>query len=130
MTPSPADTIRDSYASLNRGDVEGALAALHPDAVWHESSQLPGGDRFEGRDQIEEFLTSFLEQWQVFHQQVESTVASGDRVCVLIHLTAVGRESGVSVDARYAHLWTLRDGLGVAVDAYYDPERALAEVRD
>ena len=50
MTPSPADTIRDSYAALNRGDVEAALAALHPDAVWHESSQLPGGDRFAGRD--------------------------------------------------------------------------------
>ena len=34
------------------------------------------------------------------------------------------------MDARYAHLWTLREGLGVSVDAYYDPERALAEVRD
>jgi hypothetical protein len=128
MSDRAADVIRASYGSLNQGDLEGALAALHRDAVWRESAELPGGDLFEGRDQIEAFLTSFLEQWQVFHQQVESTVSSGDRVCVLIHLTAVGRGSGAKVDARYAHVWTIRDGLGAAVDAYYDAELALAEV--
>jgi ketosteroid isomerase-like protein len=42
-----------------------------------------------------------------------------------IHLTAIGRESGAEVKARYSHLWTMRDGRGVAVDAYYDRERAL-----
>lgn len=128
MSDEAADLIRASYAALNRGDVEGALAALHRDAVWRESAELPGGDHFDGRDEIEAFLASFLEQWQVFRQHVESTVASGERVCVLIHLTAVGRGSGAQVDARYAHVWTMRDGLGAAVDAYYDPELALAEV--
>jgi ketosteroid isomerase-like protein len=129
VSEAESDLIRASYGALNRGDVDGALSALHRDAVWSESPQLPGGDVFEGREQIREFLTGFLEQWQVFHQQVTSTIAEGDRVCVLIHLTAVGRGSGVEVDARYAHLWHLRDGLGAAVDAYYDPELALAELR-
>jgi len=128
---SEADSalIRASYEALNRGEVEAALAALHRDAVWRESPQLPGGDVFHGREEISDFLTGFLEQWQVFHQTVESTVANGDRICALIHLTAVGRGSGAQVDARYAHLWTLRDGLGAEVDAYYDPEVALAELR-
>ena len=128
---SEADSalIRASYEALNRGEVDAALAALHPDAVWRESPQLPGGDVFEGRGEISSFLGGFLEQWQVFHQTVESTVAAGDRVCVLIHLTAVGRGSGAQVDARYAHLWRIRDGLGAEVDAYYDPELALAQLR-
>ena len=128
---SEADSaqIRASYEALNRGEVEAALEALHPDAVWRESPQLPGGDVFEGRDQISSFLVGFLEQWQVFHQTIESTVSHGDRVCVLIHLNAVGRGSGATVDARYAHLWRIRDGLGAEVDAYYDPELALAELR-
>jgi ketosteroid isomerase-like protein len=121
--------IRASYEALNQGEVEGALSALHADAVWRESPQLPGGDVFAGRGEISDFLSGFLEQWQVFHQSVESTVAEGDRVCVLIHLTAVGRGSGAQVDARYAHLWRFRDGLGAEVDAYYDPELALAELR-
>jgi ketosteroid isomerase-like protein len=122
------DTIRASYAALNKGDAEGALEALHRDAVWRESGELPGGDEFEGRAAIEKFLTGFLEQWEVFHQRVESTVRRGDRVLVNIHLTAVGRGSGAEVNVRYAHLWTLRDGLGAEVDAYYDPERALRDL--
>jgi ketosteroid isomerase-like protein len=128
VTESELETIRSSYAALNRGEVQGALDALHRDAVWRESPELPGGDTFEGRTAIEQFLAGYLEQWDVFHQRVESTVQRGERVLVNIHLTAVGRESGAEVSARYAHLWRLRDGLGAEVDAYYDPEKALREL--
>jgi len=111
------DTIRASYVALNQGDVQAAL----------ESPELPGGDDFEGRAAIEQFLEGFLEQWDVFQQRVESTVRRGDRVLVNIHLTAVGRESGAEVSARYVHIWTMRDGRAAEVDAYYDAETALRE---
>ncbi len=45
------DTIRASYVALNEGDVQAALDALHREAVWRESPELPGGDDFEGRGQ-------------------------------------------------------------------------------
>jgi ketosteroid isomerase-like protein len=121
------DTIRASYVALNQGDVQAALDALHREAVWRESPELPGGDDFEGRAAIEQFLEGFLEQWDVFQQRVESTVRRGDRVLVNIHLTAVGRESGAEVSARYVHIWTMRDGRAAEVDAYYDAETALRE---
>jgi ketosteroid isomerase-like protein len=121
------DTIRASYGALNQGDVQGALDALHRDAVWRESPELPGGDEFDGRAAIEEFLEGYLEQWEIFHQKVESTLRKGDRVLVNIRLTAVGRESGAEVSAHYAHLWTMRDGRGARVDAFYDPKKALRE---
>jgi ketosteroid isomerase-like protein len=121
------DTIRASYGALNEGDVQGALDALHRDAVWSESPELPGGDEFDGRTAIEEFLEGYLEQWEIFHQQVESTLRRAERVLVNIRMTAVGRESGAEVSARYAHLWTMREGRGARVDAFYDPEKALRE---
>jgi ketosteroid isomerase-like protein len=121
------DTIRASYVALNQGGIQGALDALHRDAVWRESPELPGSDEFEGRAAIEEFLEGFLEQWEVFHQHVESTLHSGDRVLVNIRMTAVGRESGAEVSARYSHVWTMREGRGERVDAYYDTEKALRE---
>ena len=48
---------------------------------------------------------------------------------LFIRLTASGRGSGIDVESRYAHLWTLRGGKGVRVDAYYDRESALAALR-
>ena len=50
---------------------------------------------------------------------------AGDRVAVLIHLTAVGRGSGVEADTHYGHVWTMRDGKGIRVDGYRDREAAL-----
>jgi ketosteroid isomerase-like protein len=124
-----ADVIRSSYAAMNRGEVEAALAALHPDAVWNESPELPGADRFQGREEIERFLRGFLEQWETFHQEVTSVIVERERALAMITLTAIGRESGAQVRARYAHLWTMREGLGVEVDAFYDVEKALRELR-
>jgi uncharacterized protein len=128
VAKTQVDTIRASYMALNEGDVQGALDALHRDAVWHESSELPEGDEFIGRAEIEKFLQDFLEQWEVFHQQIESTLHEGDRVLVNIHLTAVGRASGVEVNVRYAHVWTMREDRAERVDAFYDPEKALREL--
>lgn len=127
MADSDLDTIRASYVALNDGDIQGALDALHRDAVWRESPELPGGDVFRGRTEIESFLVGFLEQWEVFRQHVESTVRRGDRVLVNIHMQAVGYESGAEVSARYVHVWTLHEGLGAEVDAFYDAGKALRE---
>jgi ketosteroid isomerase-like protein len=40
-------------------------------------------------------------------------------------MAARGKGSGIEVEARYAHLWTMQDGRGVRVDAYADPDAAL-----
>ena len=125
MSETDVDTLRRSYEALNEDDVDRALEALHPDAVWRESPELPGGDEFRGRAALQGFLRDFLAEWREFHQEIEELVVAGDRVAVLIHLTAVGRVSGIEADTRYAHVWTMRDGKGVRVEGYRDQESAL-----
>ena len=126
MPGTNIEVVTGSYEALNQGDVEGAINALAESAEWHESEALPETGVYRGREAIRDFLTEFLASWESFHQKIEETRAAGDRVAVLIHLTARGRESSAEVDARYAHVWQLRDGLGVRVDAYYDRAEALA----
>lgn len=123
-----AETVAASYEAVNRGDVPSAMEALHADAEWHESGALPEPDVHVGRPAIGSFLADFLAQWESFHQEIVETREAGDRVAVFIHLTAVGRGSSAEVDARYAHVWTMRDGLGARVDAYYDRAEALAAI--
>jgi uncharacterized protein len=114
--------LKDAYAALGRGDESAALAMLAPDCEWRESAELPGADVIRGREAIAEFLRVFLESWDRFEQTIEDVVVEGGRIGLAIHLTAVGRASGVELDTRYAHVWTMRDGLGVRVDAYRDAE--------
>ena len=125
MSETDVDTLRGSYNALNEGDVDAALEALDPDAVWRESPELPGGDEFRGREALRGFLGDFLAEWREFHQEIENVVPAGDRIAVLIHLIAVGRGSGIEADTRYAHVWTMRDGKGIRVEGHRDQEAAL-----
>ena len=123
------EVVLASYQAVNRGDVGAAMEALADDAEWHESGVLPEPEVHKGKAAISAFLADFLAQWEIFHQEVvESREAPGDRVALFIHLTAVGRGSSAEVDAQYAHIWRMRDGLGVEVNAYYERAEALAAI--
>jgi ketosteroid isomerase-like protein len=121
--------LRNAYEALNRGEVARALDVLGPDAEWSEHSDLPDAATYRGRVSIQNFLESFLESWEDFHQETEDVIDAGERVAVLLRLEARGRGSGIEVEARYAHVWTMHDGKGVRIDAYGDRELALASLR-
>ncbi|HEX3293981.1 MAG TPA: nuclear transport factor 2 family protein [Solirubrobacterales bacterium] len=123
------DTIVASYEALNQREIDAAMDALADEAEWHESAVLPDTGVYRGKDAIRAFLTQFLASWDRFHQTVEEAREEGDRVLVLIHLEATGRGSAADVDARYAHLWTVSDGRGIRVDAFYDRDEALAALK-
>jgi ketosteroid isomerase-like protein len=120
------DVVLASYESLNEGKVDAAMEALAEDAEWHESEVLPDTGVYRGREAIRAFLAHFLDSWERFHQTAEDVQQVGDRVLVMIHLEATGRGSAADVDARYAHLWTISEGRGVRVDAFYDRDEARA----
>jgi ketosteroid isomerase-like protein len=122
MAEDPVGAIRDSYEALNRGEIDSTLAALDPKVVWRESPELPGAGEMRGTDAVRRFLEEYLESWEEFEQEVEAIERGGDRVLVSLHMRGKGRASGLEVDTRYAHLWTVRGGRGVLVEAYRDPE--------
>lgn len=123
------DQLKGSYAALNRRDIDGTMAVLDEQATWVEHSDMPEAGSYRGRDTIRHFLEQFLDSWDDFEQHIEEVHAEDDCVLLFIRLTASGRGSGIDVESRYAHLWEVREGRGVRVDAYYDRESALAALR-
>jgi len=127
--PDILDQLRASYAALNRRDIDGTVAVLDDDAKWVEHSDLPEAGSYRGRETIRAFLEHFLDSWDNFEQQIEDVREEDDCVLLFIRLTARGKGSGIHVESRYAHLWVMREGRGVRVDAYYDRDSALAALR-
>jgi ketosteroid isomerase-like protein len=123
------EQLRGSYAALNRRDIDGTMAVLDEHATWVEHSDMPEAGSYRGRDTIRNFLEQFLDSWHDFEQHIEEVHEEEDCVLLFIRLTASGRGSGIDVESRYAHLWLMREGRGVRVDAYYDRESALAALR-
>jgi hypothetical protein len=124
-----AEILRESYEALNRGDIPSTVAVLDEDAEWHEHSELPEADSYRGREPIRSFLEAFLESWDEFRQEIEDLLVEDGKVLVLLHMVGQGKGSGIRVEARYAHLWTMRDGRGVRIDTYTDRDEALKALR-
>lgn len=123
------EIVREAYEALNQGDVERALAALDEQAEWYEHSDLPDAGNYRGKVAIRTFLGSFLESWEDFVQETEDVIAGDGCVLILLRSRSRGKSSGISVEAQYAHLWTMQKGRGVRVDAYLDRDEALRAMR-
>src|SRR3954464_15912822 len=123
------EQLRAAYEALNRGGINGTVEVLDEHATWVEHSDMPEAGSYSGRETIRDFLLQFLESWDRFEQRIEEVQEEDGCVLLFIQLVAQGRGSGIDVQSRYAHLWSMRDGRGVRVDAFYDRDSALAALR-
>lgn len=125
MTDANVDALRRGYEALNRGDLSVVLELLDPEIEWHEPEPSPDAGDHTGRDSFERFLRGWIDSFESFRVVPEQVVSRGDRLIAIVHQSGRGRASGIEVDARLAHVWTIRDGRAVRWEAIGDPEAAL-----
>ena len=127
MGEADVETLRRGYAALNRGDLSVVLELLDAEIEWHEPAASLEGGAHRGRDSFERFLRGWLESFDGFRVEPERVVERGDELVVVVHQTGMGRSSGLPVETRLAHVWTVADGKAVRWEAVADPEEALAD---
>jgi ketosteroid isomerase-like protein len=84
------------------------------------------GRSYIGHGGIREYFEDIESAWAEWNVDVER-VAEGDdgRVAIVMTMRARGKGSGIEVDERTAHIWTLGDGLLLRNELYRDPDEAL-----
>jgi ketosteroid isomerase-like protein len=126
MPSADVDALRRGYEALNRGDLSGVRALLHPDIEWEEGPGAPEAGVHHGREAFEAFLRAWLESFDDFRIEPEDVIERGDRLIALVRQSGTGRASGIEVEARIAHVWTVTDGYAVRWQSYASQEEALA----
>jgi uncharacterized protein len=121
-------TVERGYAALNRGDLSVVLELLDPDIEWHEPGWSPEAGTHRGRDSFERFLRGWLESFEQFRIEPERVVQRGDQLVAVVRQTGAGRSSGVQVETRLAHVWTIADGKAVRWEGVPEPEAVLGDV--
>jgi ketosteroid isomerase-like protein len=126
MAQEDVEIVRQGYEALNRGDVEAVLAMCEP-AI---ECRLPEGGlsagTLRGREALHEFLQSYIEAFESFQLAPEEILDAGNRVLVFLRLSGRGRGSGLAVEVRPTHVWTMRDGKAIRVEAFTESEREAA----
>jgi ketosteroid isomerase-like protein len=124
------DLVRSIYADWERGDF-GSAEWAHPETeyVWLDGPE-PGSA--EGRAAMAAAFRPFLDAWEGYRVEAEEYRELDDeRVLVLVQAAGRGRTSGLALGgaaAQAATVFRIRDGRVTKLVAYFDRDRALADL--
>jgi ketosteroid isomerase-like protein len=94
---------------------------------WHAPAPSPDAGTQRGRDSFERFVRRWLESFDSLRVEREQVVERDDDSRRRRSPDGTGRASGLRVEARLAHVWTVANGRAVRWEAIPDAEAALAD---
>ena len=126
-TGSDADVVRRMYEAFQRGDVETALNHFDPEVAVDTTSHV-AGETGTGREELIAILGRWIGGFEEWREDIEEIREVGGRVCAVAVQRGRGRSSGVEVEARYAVVYEVRDGLIASMTFHGDPEEVLRDL--
>jgi ketosteroid isomerase-like protein len=99
--------VRAAYAAFDKGDLNGALADLADDAVFHFKGEGPLSGDHKGRAEIEKVLIGTFELTGGTQKlEIRGIFADDEHAVVSLHETA-SRPDGAKLDVDEAHVITI-----------------------
>lgn len=129
MSLRHVEIVRDAWGGGGgRSLEETAQAYWHPEIEYIEDPRWPGASRYSGRDAVLRCFRSYVEVLGPAEEVTmtpERVVDAGERVVAFVRFRGVSA-SGVPHDHVWAYLVEVRNGSIVRLQAFYEPEEALA----
>ena len=131
MSRENVDTLLSGYEWFRvNGSFPAHLAT--PDFVWDISHADLFGilerQVYEGAEGTDDFYAEWGSAWDHWEVEIEALHDVGDKVLVITKQRGTSKLSGIPAEMQMAMLWTFRDGMVVRLDAYFDRDRALADL--
>ncbi len=121
------DLVRSISAAWERGDYS-SLDWADPE-IEFVIVDGPEPGRSTGHSGLAPDLLGFQRAWEEYHSEaVEYCELDDERVFVLTYATGRGKASGVTISQRRANLFSVRDGKVTRLVAYWNCDRALADI--
>jgi uncharacterized protein len=126
MSQANVELVRAIYDRFRAGDTDGAFALQHREMEIHDRPQAPDPQVYRGHEGILRALRISQEAFERLDLVPEEFLEVGERVVVVFRFQGTGRESGVPIDERLAHLWTIRNGKAVRMEVHSGRDEALS----
>ena len=127
MASSNVQLMAELYGAFGRGEIGTVLAAFDPQIEWISAEGAPYPGTFIGPDAVLHGIFMRLgSEWEGFRAEPTEYIDGGDTIVALGRYSGTYRATGKSMNAAFAHVWTLRDGRIVRHRQYLD-SRKLAE---
>jgi ketosteroid isomerase-like protein len=83
---------------------------LAEEFVWETAPDIPGAGTHKGHTAVRAYFRDWVGGWHQAESNLEQLIDRGDQVVALIHGRYRLSPAGEPFEARYAHIWTLREG--------------------
>jgi ketosteroid isomerase-like protein len=125
MSQDNIELARRGYEAFARGDTETVLAGLDPAIEVRAPGEVMGEELNYGHAGFLKYAEGWLEPWDTYEVIPEEFTDIGDYVVVVYRAVGRGKGSGITVERRNAHLWTIRDDRAVRLEIFAEPDQAL-----
>jgi ketosteroid isomerase-like protein len=127
VTSANLELVRSIAAAWERGCYS-SVEWAHPE-IEFVIADGPEPGRSTGLPGLAPMLLDFQNVWQEYHSEaVEYRELDDERVLVLTYASGRAKASGVQIGQRRANVFHLRDGKVTKLVAYWDRDRALADL--
>jgi uncharacterized protein len=124
MSQENVELVQQMVNAWNRGDYDAARDFFDPDV---EVEAALGAD-IDGTYFGHAGLATLMRFWGAFgsfRSDIEKCIPAGDAVVTLLHHHATGKRSGIDVEMRNWHVYTVRNGKIVRFRQFRTEARAL-----
>ena len=123
--------VREAFLAYDRGDIARTMEFVHPGLEWTRLDSGPEDSQpqvRDGREELEKALRHLADRG--LRPQLESVVAAGDRVIVVVQTPGLDEFRNLQASDRTYDVVTVRDGLIVELRACRDhgEARSLAGI--
>lgn len=131
MASENLEIVRGGISAVNSRDLDAIVGYWTEDVVFDWSRSIsPYSGVYSGRPQVRRFLDSFFEAWEeVWWDPQELIEVAPDKVVIDNVVRGRGRGSGVEIQGRGGHVWTLREGKVSSVCLFQSRDEALEWAR-
>jgi ketosteroid isomerase-like protein len=130
MSKENVELARAQYERWNAEDFDGWIDGFDPDVQYFSSvsASLDGQGEFHGHEGMRAFVKGYLEAWEWFRLEPIEFIHAGACLVAVCTTRGQGRQSGVEVDGRVAHVWTFQGGRATRCLSFQDRDQALEAV--
>jgi ketosteroid isomerase-like protein len=124
VSQANVDIVRGMYEAFQAGDAERALAQFDRDVLVEAPGRVDTGAG-RGPEAVSALVGSWVGAFDDWSEEIEEVRDLGDQVCVVATQRGRGKETGLSVEYRYAVLYEIRGDKIARMTLHPDTDSAL-----
>ena len=120
-------TVRRLYEANGNPDIVNTVLA--PDVRWEVVEGFPHSGVYQGINGVSDFFTRLFGDFEDWHTEPSEFFETADRVIAVGTYSGRAKATGKSFESRFAHIWTVRDGVIVRLQQCADTVQLAKALR-